>query len=114
MGVAAGAPDLGPDRAHGAVLEQHHGITIARLIEARPAAVRLELGVRGEEPGAARATPVDALGLGVCVLAGERSLRPGLAQHAVLLRAEPLLPFILGQLHLFHAAENTRAVRARS
>src|SRR6266567_282859 len=95
MGVAVRAPGLGPDPAQRAVLDQHHRVAFLGLVEARPATVRLELGVRGEQLGAARSAAVDAAGLGVGVLAGEGSLGACLAQDVILLRRQPLAPFVL-------------------
>src|SRR5262245_34735362 len=95
MGVAIGAPHLGPDPAEGPVLEQDHGVADLGLIEAWPAAMRLELGIRTEQLGTARPADIDAIGLGVGVLAGERRLGAGLAQDVVLLGSQPLAPLIL-------------------
>src|ERR1700691_3050273 len=107
--VARGARDLGADVAERAVLEHHDRVVFGWLVEAGPPAVRIELGVRAEQLGTARAAPVDALGLGVGVLALERRLRARLPQHAVLLGRELLAPFLVGPLNLVHAAETTRA-----
>src|SRR5690606_23628494 len=57
-----------------------------------------ELGVADEQLGTAGPAGVDALGLGVDVLAGERPLGAGLAEHVVLLGAEDLAPLLLGLL----------------
>ena len=62
----------------------------------RPAAVRVELGVRAEQLGAAGPAPVDAPGLGVGVLARPRRLGAGLAQHPELGRGEAYAPLVLG------------------
>src|SRR5262245_57550859 len=105
--AAVRTPDLGPDPAEGAVLEQDDGVALFRLIEARPATVRLELGVRAEQLGAAGPAVVDAASLGVRVLAGEGRLRACLPQDVVFLRRQPLAPFVLGELHICHANETT-------
>src|SRR5262249_28333584 len=94
MEVAVGAPYLGPDAAERTVLEQDDGVAFLRLVEARPAAMRLELGVRSEQLRTARAAYIDAAGLRVNILAGERGLNAGLAQDVILLRCEPLAPFV--------------------
>src|ERR1700730_9425102 len=111
MRVAVRAPDLGPDPAEGAVLQQHHGVALGRLVEARPAAVGLELRVGGEQPRAAGPAVVDAAGLGVGVLAGERRLGARLPEHLVLLRGQPLAPLVLRELNLRHGWQGTRTAR---
>src|SRR5205807_2812001 len=60
MGAAAGAADLGADHAEGAVLDQFDRLGVARVVEGRPAAVRVELGRRAEQLIAAGAALVDA------------------------------------------------------
>ena len=56
---------------------------------------------------------VDALGLGVGVLAGEGPLGAGLAQDGVLLRAELLTPLLVGLLHVVgHGDNGSRAGNA--
>ena len=50
--------------------------------------------------GVAGLAGVDALGLGVGVLADEGALGAGLAQHGVLLRRELLAPLLVGLLHV--------------
>src|SRR4051812_36826304 len=97
--TAVGAADLDPLHAESAVLDVLDGVG-DRLVERRPAAAGVELGVRLEELGAAGLAGVDALGLGVGVLAGERSLGAGLAQYGVLLRREFLTPLLLALVHL--------------
>ena len=108
VGVAAGAARLGALHAHRPVLDQHDRVVGGRLVEAGPAAVRLELRVRPEQLGAAGPAAVHALGLGVGVLARPRRLGPRLAQHPVLLRAELLPPLCFGLGDLVHAGETTR------
>src|SRR5581483_6095407 len=71
-----------------------------RVIEARPAGARLELGVGVEQHGAAARAPVRAVVLDVDVLAGERPLGSVLAQDVVLLGAQALAPLRIGELDL--------------
>src|SRR5215467_4149947 len=82
MRVAPRAPDLGPQHAQRPVLDQHHGIVAAGLVEAWPATMGLELLPRAEQLGAARAAPVHALSLGVGVLAGPRRLSARLPEYS--------------------------------
>src|SRR5262245_9398208 len=77
---AAGAADLDPDHAVRAVLDVSDRARDG-LVEARPAAVRVELGVAVEQGRPAGPAVVRAPGLGVHVLAGERGLGARLAQH---------------------------------
>ena len=73
----------------------------------------MELGVGLEELGLAGLAPVDAGGLGVGVLADERALGAGLAQHVVLLGRELLAPLLVGLLHLVGHASYDTAPTAR-
>src|SRR5436309_1939079 len=107
MGAAAGTAGLGAPHAEGIVLGQHDCIAVGGGVEARPAAVGLELLGRPEQLGAARPAAVDALGSGVGVLAGPRRLGAGLPEDAVLLGAEELPPLRVGSLELLHGAETT-------
>src|SRR5260370_25648691 len=107
VGVAVGAPHLGPDRAERPVLDQHDSVPLGRLVEAGPAAVGLELGVGGEQLGAAGAALIDAPRLGVGVFAGKWRLGARSPEHLVLLRGQPLTPFFLGKPHVSHDAETT-------
>src|SRR6266702_81477 len=100
VAVAAGAARLHPAHAQRAVLDQPHRVGLGRLVERRPPAVALELRVRPEQLLPAGPAAVDADGLGVDVLAGERPLGAGLAQHVVLLRGQLAPPLLLGLGHL--------------
>ena len=60
----------------------------------------VELGLGAEQLGAAGAAVVDADGLGVGVLADERSLGASLAEHRVLLGGELLAPLGVALVHL--------------
>src|SRR4029453_3438117 len=66
------------------------------VVERRPPAVAVELGVTGIELGATGAARVHARGLRVDVLAGPGGLGAGLAQNPELRRAEPHAPLVLG------------------
>src|SRR5690349_8683940 len=65
---------------------------IDRLPEARPAGAGIELGVRGEEGQATGGADIDALLMVLVERRGPGPLRALLAQDAVLLRSEDLLP----------------------
>src|SRR5688572_9861004 len=71
--VAPGAADLGAGHAHAPVLDLLHGARDG-VVEARPAAVRVELRTALEQLGAARPAVVDALGLGADVFPAPRCL----------------------------------------
>src|SRR6185369_10229020 len=96
VAVAGAAEHLDPLHAHRAVFAQQHRVRIGRVVERRPATVALELRVAAEQLGTARAALVDAGGLGVGVLTGERPLGPRLAEHGELVGAELRPPFLLG------------------
>ena len=110
---AVGAPHLDPLHPHRDVLDVLDRVAGEGGVERRPAAVAVELGARGEQLGATGPAGVDALGLGVGVLADERSLGAGLAQHLVLRRAELGAPLLVGLRHgiravgLLHAHAST-------
>ena len=96
--AAVGAADLDALHAEGAVLDVLDRVAGQRGVERRPPAVRLELRVAAEELGAAGAAGVDALGLGVGVLAAEGRLGAGLAQHLVLGGRQLRAPLLVGAL----------------
>src|SRR5439155_13875081 len=75
-------------------------VGVGRVEERRPAAMGFELLATAEQLGAAGPAFVDALGLGVGVLAGERPLGAGLPQHRELVGGELLAPLVVGELHL--------------
>src|SRR5215471_3911741 len=60
VGVAVRAADLDADHAEGGVLQQPYRVGLLRLVEARPAAVGVELGLRAEQLRTAGAAVVDA------------------------------------------------------
>src|SRR6185295_13426695 len=82
VGAAVGAAHLDPLHPVRGVLDVLHGVG-DRLVEARPAAAGVELGVGLEQHVLAGLAAVDTLGLGVGVLAHEGALGAGLAQHGV-------------------------------
>jgi hypothetical protein len=98
--IAGGTPDLDPLHEHGVVLDVADAVLGQWGVERRPSAVRLELGVTSEQLGAAGATSVDALGLGVGVLTGECPFGARLAQHVILLPRQLSPPLGLGLDHL--------------
>src|SRR5579871_3089444 len=91
--ATAGAGDLDAPHAEARVEMLGDFGLVHRLVEAGPAAVGVELLVRGEELLAAPRANVNARLLVVGELAGERPLGPLLAQDPVLLRREHILPF---------------------
>ena len=103
--IAPRAPRLDPDHPVRPVLDQRDGVGRRRLVERRPPAMRLELGVRTEQLRPARPAPVDPGRLGVGVLTGERRLGPRLPQHPVLLGRELLAPLRICPAHLLHTCE---------
>src|SRR5947208_1112166 len=70
---------------------------VDRLVEARPAAVGVELRLRVEQLGTAHDAVVRARLLGVPVLAGERPLGAGLLGHVELHRRELQLELLGGR-----------------
>src|SRR5215207_10422893 len=79
-----------------AVLDELDSVRRDRLSEARPARARVVLRAAIEERVAAGGTVVEAVFVGVHVLAGERVLGRRLAQDGVLLWREPLAPLLVG------------------
>jgi hypothetical protein len=77
-----------------------HRVPGQRGEERRPATLGVELALAAEQLRLAGPTPVDTGGRGVQVFAGERGLGVRLAQHPVLLRAQPGAPFVIGLDHL--------------
>src|SRR5262249_46961077 len=108
--VTARAPDLGPHHAQRPVLDQHDGVVAAGLVEAGPAAVRLEFLPRTEQLGTARAAPVHPSGPGACVRTGPRRLGARFPEYLVLIRGKHFAPLCLGSLDLVHVAETTSPV----
>src|SRR3954454_175105 len=100
MGVAVPADDLGPPHEATVVGSQLDVLEIGGLGEARPAGARVELGVGGEQLGAAADAAVHARGLLVDIGAGEGALGAGLAGHLVLLGRELVAPLLLALLDL--------------
>src|SRR5690606_18225980 len=78
--VAPGAADLGADHPVRAVLDVPDRAG-QRLVEARPAAVGLELRLAGEQRRPAGAAAVRPRGDGRDVLTGPRRLGAGLPEH---------------------------------
>ena len=95
VGVAGLADDLGAPHEQAVVGPQFDVLEVGRLGEARPAGARVELGVGGEELGAAADAAVHALRLLVDVGAGEGTLGARLAGHLVLLGRQLLTPLLL-------------------
>src|SRR5215210_9431565 len=101
MAAAAGAGDLCACHPEAAVLMELHGVGHRRLREARPTGARVELRVRAEQLGPARAAAVDPVRLRVRVRTGERRLGALLTQDVETLRIQLLAPLLLGLLELF-------------
>lgn len=93
--AAGRTPHLGADDSEGTVLEQFDGFALLRRPEGRPAAVRIELSVGGEELCTAPAARVGARFADLLVLAATRAFGPSFAKHVVLESAEALFPLIL-------------------
>src|SRR3954451_21097957 len=96
--VAAAAPadDLRAGHPVRDVAPGLHRLGHRGLGERRPAGPRLELRVRREQLRAAAGAAVHAVVVTVPVLAGERTLRPGLPEYGVLLTRELLSPLRVG------------------
>src|SRR5918997_4089417 len=94
--AAACAAHLGADHAVRAVLDQFDGVRCDRLGEARPPGARVVFRAAVEDLVAAGGAVVEAVIVGVHVLARERELGGRLAQNGVLLRREHLPPFPVG------------------
>jgi two-component system, NarL family, response regulator LiaR len=99
VGVAVFADDLRTAHEEAVVGPQLDVLEVGRLGEAGPAGARVELGVGGEELGAATDAAVHPLRLLVDVGAGEGPLGARLAGHLVLLRGELLAPLLLALLN---------------
>src|SRR2546422_4071792 len=102
--AAVRARHLGPlheERPVGRLLDRR---ALRGCVEARPSAVRVELGVRLEQLGTTSRAQVDARRLGLPVLARERPLSSLLTQHVVLHGGQVLLPlrFALLDFALLH------------
>ena len=98
--VAAAAANLRPDHAVALVDLGVHVQFVGGLAEAGPAAAGIELRSRLEQCLTATDSGVGAAVLGIAILAGEGSLRPGLARDAVLFRGELPAPLIEGLVDL--------------
>ena len=98
MSVALGAEHFHPHAAEAPVLTRVDVLRIGRVVEGRPAAVRVELVRGGKQLGSAPAADVGAraLRLELLVSLAVCPLRARLAQHMVLLRREQLTPLGLG------------------
>ena len=89
------ADDLGAPHEEAVVGAQLDVLEVGRLGEAGPAGAGVELGVGGEQLGAAADAAVHAVVLLVPVGAGEGALGAGLAGHLVLLGRQLLAPQVL-------------------
>src|SRR5215207_6244709 len=92
VGVAVLADDLGAAHEEAVVRPQLDVLEVGRLGEAGPAGAGVELGVGGEQLGAAADAAVHALRLLVPVGTGERPLGAGLAGDLELLGRQLLTP----------------------
>src|SRR5579875_2196457 len=98
MAAATATAHLGPDHPVAGVAVQRDVLGDRRLVEARPAATRLELRLRAEQLRAAASAVVAAVRLDVEILAAERRLGPVPPQHLVLLGGQPRAPLLVAQL----------------
>src|ERR687885_829001 len=112
MRAATRAAHLGAHHPVRAILDELDGVRRDRLGEARPAGTRVVLRVAIEERVAAGGAVVEAVFVGVHVLAGERALGRRLAQYGVLLRREPLPPLLVGAGQLVAPRTRPEADRA--
>jgi hypothetical protein len=78
------------------IVAQNDFFLRGQIIKTRPAAAGVELGVRSKNDFPARRAAVNPRFPGVPILAGERPLRVGLAQHTILFRRQFLAPFRVG------------------
>ena len=99
MGVASSAHHLGAHHPEGAILFLFDARAGHRLPEARPARLRIELGVGGKERGATAYAAIDAGPLAVVQRAAERALRSLEPRHPVLLGSELAGPFLVRFSH---------------
>src|SRR5262249_49527711 len=90
------AARLGPDHAVARVGRLLHGVRRERLEEARPPRAGLVLRFGREQRLTTTDAHVGAVVVAVPVLAGERTLGPGLARDLVLLWGETLRPLVVG------------------
>src|SRR5690606_22439828 len=102
VGVAAGAKRLDPAHAVAGVQRLVDAVLGQRLVKARPAATGFIFGVGTEQRRAAGHTAIDALGIVVVILAGERRLGAFFPHDAILLRRQLAPPFFLGLADLLH------------
>src|SRR5262249_5031143 len=112
--AARAAQDLGATHEEAVVGAQLDGLRDRRLGEARPAGAGVELRVAAEQHGAAARARVVAGLLVVGVLAGERRLGAGAAQHVVLLWRELLTPLLVGLLDSLLVSSHTYVLAAAS
>src|SRR6516162_4538404 len=82
--AAVAADDLGAPHEQAVVRPQLDRLGDRGLVEAGPPRARVELGVGAEQLAPAAGAPVEAIGVVVDVLTGERPLGVRLTQHAVL------------------------------
>src|SRR6266487_962879 len=100
MATAVAADDLGAAHEQAVVRPQLDRLGDRGLVEAGPPGARVELGVGAEQLAAAAGAAVEAVGVVVDVLTGERALGVSLAQHAVLQRGQLLAPLLVRLLDL--------------
>ena len=100
MTPTATAHDLGAAHEQAVVRPKLDRLGDRGLIEAGPPGAGVELGVGAEQLAAAAGAPVEAAGVVVDVLTGERALGVSLAQHAVLHRGQLLAPLLVRLLDL--------------
>jgi len=99
--VAGRAPHLRAHHPVRPILDQRHRVRVLRVVERRPAAVRVELRLRPEQLAVTRPAPVDADPLLVEQRPGPRPLGRGLPQYGVLLRRKIPPPLVVRLLDAF-------------
>lgn len=99
MRIAASAAHFRAAHAETVVVQEPHVTLLIGVRKAGPSAVRLELRIRCEEFGAARAAVERSLAALVEKAAGKRCFGSCFTQDVVPLRAQFRLPLLLGFLH---------------
>src|SRR5438132_14070008 len=102
MGLATGAPHLGPAHAIGCVAVLLDSFSTQRFVEARPPGAGIEFCLRTEERLPAPGTDVHPRIFRLVVLAGKCRLSARLTHYLELFRREFFLPFGFRLFDLFH------------
>src|SRR3990172_7713286 len=101
VGVAFATENFGAPHEQAVVRLGFDLVLSNRGPEARPAGVRIELGVGAEQLVAAAGTAVNSLIVAIPILPGKRRLGALLAANVILRRRQLLFPFRIGLDDLF-------------